>query len=293
MDGPLISVCIPTFNRANFLKECLGSLVVQFNKNELIDKVEIVVLDNMSKDNTEGIVKEYADRYKNIKYYKDTENRNIAGGQIEVGMLAKGSYIWFFSDDDKHSENALTTVIDLIENNKTDVLFCNTSTFNSEKIISKNNFKINKDVVLSSKKGLFSFISNHFYSRDFFFTFMSCYIVRRSLFENSMSLIGHYNSSLDLFPFHIPIYYTESDFTFTVVSDPVVLYREGNVSWGPKGKMEQEKFAEKIINNHMNNIFEFNKIYLSIKFKFKITMAKLLRKVVMIINNIKLKLIKD
>ena len=51
---PLVSICIPTYNDARFLRESLDSIVNQTYSNK-----EIIVSDNVSTDETEKIVKEY------------------------------------------------------------------------------------------------------------------------------------------------------------------------------------------------------------------------------------------
>ena len=49
----LLSICIPTYNRAQFLPALLESIITQINGHE--DKVEIIVSDNASTDNTKQI----------------------------------------------------------------------------------------------------------------------------------------------------------------------------------------------------------------------------------------------
>ena len=56
MNKPLLSICIPTYNRAHYLKECLGSIVAQFDDRDVRDNVEVVVSDNASPDNTRELV---------------------------------------------------------------------------------------------------------------------------------------------------------------------------------------------------------------------------------------------
>ena len=199
MSDYLISVCIPTFNRAKCLKDCLDDIVIQFKDEEVAKKVEVVILDNISKDNTEKIVDEFAQKYSNIKYHKDTKDRNIAGGQIKVGGLGTGEYIWFFSDDDKFTIDAFKTLIRALENKDYGAIFCNTSSFSankSENIISENNFKIQQDLILKTKKDLFNFVGKHFYCYNFFFTFMSNYIVKRDVFRQGLEVIKKYKSTL-------------------------------------------------------------------------------------------------
>lgn len=67
-----VSICIPTYNRAPYLRKCLDSLICQ---PEFLQKeVEIVISDNCSTDNTAEIVKGYAVKYSNIRYYRNEEN---------------------------------------------------------------------------------------------------------------------------------------------------------------------------------------------------------------------------
>lgn len=68
----LVSICIPTYNRASYLQKCLDSLVGQ--PEFLNEDVEIVISDNASTDNTMTIVHNYQKRYKNIQYYKNSKN---------------------------------------------------------------------------------------------------------------------------------------------------------------------------------------------------------------------------
>lgn len=69
---PLVSICIPTYNRSIYLRQSLERYIVE---KEFIDgKVEIVISDNASTDDTKMVVEEYIKKYKNIRYYRNTEN---------------------------------------------------------------------------------------------------------------------------------------------------------------------------------------------------------------------------
>lgn len=72
MDKPLLSICIPTYNRSKYLKNSIESIICQ---QEFLDgRVEIVVSDNASEDDTYSAVKAYTDRYQNVFYHRNREN---------------------------------------------------------------------------------------------------------------------------------------------------------------------------------------------------------------------------
>ena len=70
MEKPILSICIPTYNRASCLDKCLEAIVAQ----EEFNRIEVVVSDNCSSDNTPNIVEKYSRQYPNIGYYRNTKN---------------------------------------------------------------------------------------------------------------------------------------------------------------------------------------------------------------------------
>ena len=93
----LISVLIPTYNRAGMLEKCIESVLRQTYKY-----IEIVVSDNASDDNTEALMKELTQKYSNIRYYRNNENIGLTGNFSRLAYdLAKGEYGIFLSDDDE------------------------------------------------------------------------------------------------------------------------------------------------------------------------------------------------
>ncbi len=67
---PLLSICIPTYNRADYLEKCLTAIVSQ----EAFEEIEVVISDNCSTDDTEKIGKKYEQKYKNIVYFRNEKN---------------------------------------------------------------------------------------------------------------------------------------------------------------------------------------------------------------------------
>ncbi|MFP5236272.1 MAG: glycosyltransferase family 2 protein [Acidobacteriota bacterium] len=107
----LLSICIPTYNRAVFLAECLESLAL-FDA-ALWDNVEIVVSDNASTDNTKEVVERYRDRIP-IRYFRNATN---IGGERNFFAAARhglGEYVWVFGDDDILQEPAVASALQYI-----------------------------------------------------------------------------------------------------------------------------------------------------------------------------------
>lgn len=69
---PLLSICIPTYNRCEYLKNSINSIVEQpeFKSGD----VEVVISDNASTDGTEVLCRKYENQYKNFKYFCNSEN---------------------------------------------------------------------------------------------------------------------------------------------------------------------------------------------------------------------------
>ena len=69
---PLVSICIPTYNRCTYLKQVLDSYIQE--KEVIAGKVEIVISDNASTDATETLAREYQKKYPHIRYFRNAEN---------------------------------------------------------------------------------------------------------------------------------------------------------------------------------------------------------------------------
>lgn len=90
-----LSVIIPVYNTAVYLKECLESII-----NQTYADLEIICVDDCSPDNSAEIIKEYAAKDNRIKYIKHMDNK-FQGGARNTGIQAvSGKYITFVDSDD-------------------------------------------------------------------------------------------------------------------------------------------------------------------------------------------------
>lgn len=93
MRAPLVSVMVPTYNRAHLIRRTLESCVQQ-----TYTKIEIVVYDDGSTDNTHEIVESMNDR--RIRYVKGAKNIGELPSRTELLKLARGEFgCWVDSDD--------------------------------------------------------------------------------------------------------------------------------------------------------------------------------------------------
>tara|TARA_Y100001001_G_scaffold4669_1_gene4879 strand:+ start:16198 stop:17106 length:909 start_codon:yes stop_codon:yes gene_type:complete len=91
----LVSVIIPTYNRARLLKRALKSVSEQTYKN-----IEIIVVDDCSNDGTVDLLKEYPDT--RMRFFKTDYNMKASAAR-NVGIeMSKGRYLTFLDSDDEY-----------------------------------------------------------------------------------------------------------------------------------------------------------------------------------------------
>jgi len=90
---PKVSVFIPTFNRADMLRESIESVLQQ-----TYDDFELIISDNASEDATESVVKSFDDS--RIMYVKNDHNIGSRENWRRCFALVKGEYIAILPDDD-------------------------------------------------------------------------------------------------------------------------------------------------------------------------------------------------
>ena len=95
--APLVSFCIPTFNRARYLESLLGSLCEQLEGFPY--PFELVIADNASPDATGALVQRFQARLP-IRYLRHAENIGCFPNVQFVMMQAAGRYVVYLSDDD-------------------------------------------------------------------------------------------------------------------------------------------------------------------------------------------------
>ncbi len=112
MDSVKLSICIPTYNRAKHLQNCLNSIISCNSQSKY--NFQVCVSDNASVDATADIVRK-AQLHLDIKYCKNESNLGIPRNFLNVVSMADGDFIWLIGDDDLLVPNAISRLYDLIE----------------------------------------------------------------------------------------------------------------------------------------------------------------------------------
>jgi glycosyltransferase involved in cell wall biosynthesis len=110
-----LSICIPTYNRAPHLLNCLQSIISMRKPNGF--QFEICISDNGSKDNTKEIVLN-AKKDLNINYNRNESNLGIPRNFVKVVSMAVGEFVWLIGDDDLLLPHTLDTLEVLFNKHK-------------------------------------------------------------------------------------------------------------------------------------------------------------------------------
>jgi len=116
-EKPLISIILPTYNRANLISETIDSIL-----NQTYQNWELLVVDDKSKDKTKQIISEYTNRDDRIKYLYNNYKPGPACARNFGFDNAEGDYIAFIDSDDLWINNHLENSFKVINSNEID--FC-------------------------------------------------------------------------------------------------------------------------------------------------------------------------
>ena len=106
---PLVSIVLPTRNRADLLRESVESVRSQSHKNW-----ELIIVDDASTDETTQVIDELVESDERIKYVRNPVNEKVAGSLNNGFALAKGDFLTWTSDDNLYRPGALDVMVKMI-----------------------------------------------------------------------------------------------------------------------------------------------------------------------------------
>ena len=101
-----LSIVIPAYNVEQYVGRCLDSI---FNQQIETDMLEVIVVNDGSKDRTEDIIKNYAAQYPNLIYISQ-ENQGQSVARNTGLKRATGDLVWYVDSDDATTENSIKTI---------------------------------------------------------------------------------------------------------------------------------------------------------------------------------------
>ena len=152
-EAPLASVIIPIYNCAQYIKDCLDSVVCQ---NEI--SVEVICVDDGSTDNSLEIIKEYQKTHDCISIISKT-NEGLSVSR-NIGLkYARGTYVQFLDSDDMLAPGALDRLYQVSKEENLEVLFFNAKTIYDDESLRQSfpqydNYYVAKTDLSQPRRGL-------------------------------------------------------------------------------------------------------------------------------------------
>jgi len=209
-DESLVSICIPTYNRAGMVGKAIDSALAQSYTN-----IEVLVVDNASGDDIESVIAGYDDS--RLQFFKNKENLGLFGNFNRCIELSKGKYIHILNSDDYINSNFTKTCVEFVETHPNVMM-----TFSSS-------------VVLSDKEPIKVAVSDHdiiYPAPELFRNLLATEIsvtcpsvmVRREVYDSVGSFSCEYPYAGDYYQW-LKI---SKKFDAAFVANAIIYYREGD-----------------------------------------------------------------
>jgi len=227
MQTPLVSIIIPTYNRAHLIGETLDSVLAQTYSNW-----ECIVVDDGSTDNTATLLAEYSAKDSRFQYHHRPSDRpKGANACRNYGFeLSKGEYVNWFDDDDLMLEDFLKNKITVLTK-ELDLVICSgyeVDQYLKDKIAIKldENAELFKEYVLWKLQVLTPSV-----------LFKKSFLRDKDLFSNKIRR----GQETELFS---RLFFLLPQQKFKIINTPLFLYRQHQKSKTEKSKKYIKKFKE-------------------------------------------------
>ena len=174
MKNDLISVIVPVYNVEKYLDACVKSII-----NQTYKKLEIILVDDGSTDNSPSMCDEYKKKDDRIKVI-----HKINGGLSDArnaGLdIATGKYVTFIDSDDFINQHMINELYELINKYDSDISFVSQIRVPE----SSNGFENNTDKTYEKCVGRIEGLKNVFYCKDNFIPSACAKLYKTSLFKD-------------------------------------------------------------------------------------------------------------
>jgi glycosyltransferase involved in cell wall biosynthesis len=203
----LVSIIIPTYNRAHLIGETLDSVLAQ-----TYPYWECLVVDDGSTDDTKQVVNEYINRDKRFQYHqRPVDKIKGANSCRNYGFeQSKGEYVNWFDSDDLYFSNALESYVECFTEN-TDVVVAKL-----KKVDFKSGNKLSENSILSN-----NMIESYFTGKISFYVCGPLW--KRSFLEKQEDLFDETLTNLDDWDFNLRMLYKNPAIVY--INEPLIQYR--------------------------------------------------------------------
>lgn len=177
MQKPLLTIGIPTYNRAKYLDRCLNSILVQFDGIE--KDIELIIANNASTDHTKEIVDQYAAKMR-IDYYERETNFGPDSTSSLCFEKANGKYVWVLGDDEYLIDGSLKIILDLLKDKDYGDVYLHCIPFHDEK-------DVDETPVTEAKTTIHHQPIEFIKSIHYYATFISGNIINKLILQNDVS----------------------------------------------------------------------------------------------------------
>ena len=163
MHEEMISVIIPCYNVSKYISKCIESIL-----NQSYKKLEIIMVDDCSTDDTCKVLEKYSLIDSRIKVLKNDNNMGAAYSRNRGFSESHGNFISFIDSDDYIDDNFYESMINKLLENNADVSVCDIKVFyeeNNKEVISKCFDGEDISIINVIKSGLVASSSNKLFRR--------------------------------------------------------------------------------------------------------------------------------
>jgi glycosyltransferase involved in cell wall biosynthesis len=234
---PIVSIIIPTYNRAHLIGETLDSVLSQTFKNW-----ECIIVDDVSSDGTSELLQKYCNADNRFKYIRRPENKKKGANSCrnEGFRVSKGVYIQWFDDDDVMLPEFLDLKINSFNSN-TEMVIC--KGFYTDSNLNK--FDVTK---MDGESNLFEgiiFWTNQIITQSILFK--KSFLINKTLFLEELAK----SQEFELFS---RLFFNIKREEYVIIDEALFLYRQHATSKTTLGKNYNYSFKRSEAYIDLNNL---------------------------------------